>query len=312
MLKSRPRRDTGVLSNDFGRVPRCAVLIAICLCAELQAERFDLQYAGADELPVVEIGGEPVKIHTQGLYVSDQHYLVTGRLEETPKRAVLLRFKRDDLPSYEFVDITPAVADEQSLDHPGGFDVDSQGHFWIPLSTSHRRGPSLICRYQIDAGRPLAEIKLESSIRLDDHIGAICLMKDDALVGASWDTKQIYSWKPDGTLLSRVDRNEVFPESPNWQVAVQDWKNFEPGSNQILLGGIDKSNVQQQATIQLVDLVERKILETHVFEPRDEVSRPLTNEGLAVHDDTLYLLPEDLGGGARVLRFQLSGSKAGD
>ena len=260
---------------------------------------------GADVLPEVNISGQPAIIHTQGLYVTDNHYLVTGRWESEPKRALLLRFSRNDLRAYEYIDITPPAIDGVTLDHPGGFDVDSKGRLWIPLSTSYATGTSLICRFRIEPNKPLTPREPEFFFRVNDHIGAICRTKDDSLVGANWDTKRVYLWSAEGTMRTSIDRNNLFAEAPKWQLAVQDWK-FTQRNNRpfIIAGGIDKSNDSATATIQLIDFVSREIRESYRFPKRDDVSRPITNEGLALHESRLYLLPEDIGRGAKVLRFK--------
>jgi hypothetical protein len=77
----------------------------------------------------------------------------------------------------------------------------------------------------------------------------------------------------------------------------------------LLAGGIDKSPKRPDgtsaATVSWIDLKERKTVFSKRLEPRDDVSRPLTNEGLAWFENELFLLPEDLGKGAKVLRFSV-------
>lgn len=269
------------------------------------AQQHRIAYEGADVLPEVEIDGESAIIHTQGLYVTDDHYLVTGRWESKPKRALLLRFPRNDLQSYEYIDITPLPVNGQTLDHPGGFDVDSNGRLWIPLSTSDAAGPSLICRFRIEPDKPLTPRKPEFAFQTDDHIGAICRTKDDSLVGANWDAKRVYVWSSEGTLKTCTDRTNMFANVPGWQLAVQDWKFLQrKGRPLIIAGGIDKSRESSLATIQLIDIDHGEIHETHRFPMRGDVSRPVTNEGLDLHESALYLLPEDIGRGAKVLRYK--------
>jgi hypothetical protein len=83
------------------------------------AQQSPIVYEADDVLPNVSIDGESAIIHTQGLYVTDKHYLVTGRRETDPNRALLLRFSRADLRSYEFLDITTPPVNGVILDHPG-------------------------------------------------------------------------------------------------------------------------------------------------------------------------------------------------
>lgn len=271
-------------------------------------------FQGEDVLPAVLIDGKQAKIHTQGLYVTDRHYLVTGRLENgedaQSRRALLLRFDRQHDMRVEFIDITPADAGEERLDHPGGFDVDAMGRLWIPISTSHHKGPSLISRYHVDPNKPLRAAQMELQFSCADHIGAICLDGDGQLHGASWDTKEVYTWDTKGTLVKRRHRSELLKDDEDWKLAVQDWKLMrQPDGGRIVAGGIDKSLASPlttpRALVQVFDWKAGRLLHSFRLPNRDNVARPLTNEGLAVHKGELYLLPEDLGRGAKVLRFSL-------
>ncbi len=281
------------------------VCFLFTVCASLRAQTTEQkhEYEGSDELPVVKIDGESVKIHSQGLFVTKESYLVTGRLEAKPKRASLLRFSRTD-DSHELFDITPKEIGGKTLDHPGGFDMDEKGRFWIPLSTSNRAGPSLICAYEIEEEQPLSNASLAFTFDVDDHIGAVCCV-GDRLYGANWDTKSVYVWDRKGKLERKIDRGKLFAQTPDWQVAVQDWKHLEVDgkADRIILGGIDKSNLLRRATVQVIDPMRWEIVESYTLDQRKDVKRPLTNEGLCVQDGKLYLLPEDIGDGAKVLRF---------
>ncbi len=273
--------------------------------ATVSSARF--HYLGADVLPPFEMNGQAVKIHCQGLVVSDDHYLITGRCEAKPKRTVLLRLDRRDASArFECVDLAPREVNGKRLDHPGGFDRDQQGMYWIPLSTSRPAGPSLICRYNLDPKRPLAALKAETCFQVDDHIGAVCRAGDDRLLGANWDTKQVYLWSQDGKLIKRMGFRQMFAKNAISRFAIQDWK-FAHFSDRewIIAGGIDKSRQKGKASLQLIDLAQGVIHTSHYFADRSDVSRPVTNEGLAWHQNTLYLLPEDIGRGAKVLRYRL-------
>jgi hypothetical protein len=204
------------------------------------------------------------------------------------------------------MDITPPKIDGATLDHPGGFDVDTEGRFWIPLSTSNAAGPSLICRFTIEPNQPLTPSEPDRAFSVDDHIGAICLTKDGSLIGANWDTKRVYQWSTTGETLRSIARNELFAEAPDWKLAVQDWKRVQRERCALIIaGGLDKSRESSRATIQLIDIVGGNIHETHRFARQEDVSRPITNEGLDIHEQTLFLLPEDIGRGAKVLRFTI-------
>lgn len=287
-------------------------LFTACVCCGVAyaKEEHKFVYQHSIPLPAVTIDGQVAKIHSQGLFVTDKHFLVTGRLETKPKRALLLRFSRDATQHVEYLDITQENIDGETLDHPGGFDVDAKGLFQIPLSTSHRRGPAMIQGFRIDADRPLAESKIETTVKLDDHVGAISCV-GTKMLGANWDTLTVHIIEG-GALKSSIKQQDTLIAG-NPMVAVQDWKSIRnpiTGSvEQVILGGIVKSD-QPRAAIQFIDVrsldnTYGKVVEAHRFQTRDDVSRPITNEGLALHDGSLYLLPEDIGAGAKVLRYSI-------
>ena len=267
------------------------------------AQQMEVQYESSEPLPRVTFKGHNTRIHTQGLYVSDQHYLVTGRVESSPKRAVLLRFSRSNLSNCECVDITPTT--HPDFDHPGGFDIDANGHFWIPISTSNRSGPSLVSRFVIRPNDALPT-RPEYSFKVDDHIGAVCVA-NDRLMGANWDTEEVYSWSRTGKLLSKTAKKNLLSDSPNWNVAVQDWKSIRGRKNAWVAGGLDRSQSPSVATVQFIDFSAHpraRLVASTQLAQRPEVARPLTNEGIATWCDQLYLLPEDINHGAKILRFK--------
>lgn len=261
-------------------------------------------------LPDVRINGRLVRVHTQGLFVTDKHFLVTGRVESKPKRAFLFRFFRRDPSVFDFVDLTPTHFAE-ALDHPGGFDRDRNGVYWIPVSTSNPRGPSVIYGLTIDEDRPLKEsISIHSSIRFSDHLGALCCVGEQ-LMAANWDTKTIYQIrKKDGKTIKAIDRSRFIAKQPDWFLAVQDWK-YDAKNDRLVAGGIDKSpgrdRTQSSAVVSWIDLGSKSVDYSTRFPQRDDVSRPMTNEGMALFGGNLFLLPEDLGAGAKV--FRIDGSQ---
>ena len=220
----------------------------------------------------------------------------------------ILRFDRTDLTQYEFKDITPEVMDGQILDHPGGFDVAPDGSFWIPVSTSHRKGPTKICRFEIPAEQPLATARCVSSFSVNDHIGAVCCLTDNTLYGANWDTVELHAWKTDGKAVERVKQAERFAPADS-RLAVQDWKHFGTDSKTIIMGGLDKTKSPAAAVVRIADIKHGKVFKSMKLSSREDTKRPLTNEGMAVSGRTLYLLPEDIGKGAKVLKFAMDGDE---
>lgn len=272
------------------------------------------EFLGAEELPAVVIDGQPAKIHVQGLMGTEKFWLVTGRLESPPRRPLLLRFSRSDPSRYEFSFLDLASEDGVRLDHPGGFDRDAHGVYWIPVSTSNAQGPTVILGLTIDEQRPLVEgMSILHSLRVNDHLGAICCQpkggQPGVLWGATWDTKAIYQIRSNaaGFKIQKQAGWKSLVDDSAWQLAVQDWK-FDPTRQMIVAGGIDKSPSRpagsSKAVVGWIHPESRTV--TPVRLPaRDGVTRPLTNEGLAIEGDQLFLLPEDIGRGAKILRFRL-------
>lgn len=273
--------------------------------AEVPDLRRPLRLKQIEPLPEIKIDGKPVKIHTQGLKVTARYYLVTGRLETDPKRALLLRFPRRELTKFELTDITPDQ--DPNLDHPGGFDRDGAGVYWIPVSTSNPRGPTIIYGLVISDQQPLSAVRRHKTIRIEDHIGAIACLDSGTLLAANWDTKTIYWIDEQGTVTKELARNKFIARNPGWQLAVQDWK-FDRKHGFLRAGGIDKSprrtNNTPNAMVAVIDLKRQSIVDSIPFAPRAEVARPMTNEGMDWFADELFLLPEDFGEGARVFRFE--------
>lgn len=282
-------------------------------------------------LPDVLVDGKKAKVHSQGLFVTEKHYLVTGRLETEPKRAMLFRFLRFDVSKYESIDLTPptpaaekSIAESDSdtkeasskanLNHPGGFDRDANGVYWIPVSTSNPKGPTVIYGMLIEDNKSLDQATKKHVLQFDDHLGALCCVKDQLLV-ASWDTKTIYWLNRDGSVHKKLARADFIDGDKDWFLAVQDWK-YDREQNLVVAGGLDKAELASwtkgegpkpatPATLAWIDLAEKSV-RTKVLSPMKDVAKPLTNEGMAWFDGELFLLPEDLGGGAKILRRIMS------
>ena len=162
----------------------------------------------------------------------------------------------------------------------------------------------------------IRDSSIQHSIELGDHIGAVCCVEND-LLGASWDTKTIYRLSTSKTaaedagkgmvVREAVDRSKFIPDDPNWFLAVQDWK-YDAESKFVVAGGIDKSpdrpREKSKSVIGLINLRSKAVSNLR-FDPIDGVARPLTNEGMALYQGELFLLPEDLGRGAKILRFKI-------
>ena len=289
---------------------RIALTCALtCLLnAMLTAQQPEL--IGVQELPEIKIGGERVQVHTQGLYVNDRDFIVTGRVDTPPRRPVVIRFSRADLSTYQILDLSPIDSGKQGLNHPGGFDRDEQGRYWIPVSTSHRRGPTKIVAMRLDAGKLPSEVsQISHAHEFPDHIGAIACLGNGRLLAANWDTKTIYLIDSStGKLEDEIPHDRFFGGAERIQLAVQDWK-YDRAAKHLIAGGIDKSGgrkpEQSPAVVAWIDPESHQTTKLTRLKSRSDVARPLTNEGLSVHNGDLFLLPEDIGRGAKILRMSI-------
>ena len=263
----------------------------------------------------VEFNDKPARIHTQGLFATDDHYFVTGRLEGADKRPLLIRFNRLNPKQYQVLDLslTQPKYRDQSLDHPGGFDFDGQ-HFWIPIARSRPQGPTVVVKVDPASKQPMSEWKAEIAFESEDHVGAIATDNiRGEIYGANWDTKKIHVWSVTGKLLRTIDRDVWVESNAEWALAVQDWKVL--GESQIIAGGIDKSRnrkpSESRAVVEIYDVAERKLIRQIRLPSIEGLSKPLTNEGMQLLGNDLILLPEDIGAGARIFRFRMPESKNG-
>ncbi len=144
------------------------VTVCICLAAgAVTSLAQSPEFVSAEPLPTVVINGDTVQIHSQGLFVTEQDYFVTGRVDTPPRRPVMVRFPRDNPHNYEVLDLTAKAG----LNHPGGFDRDRNGVFWIPVSTSHPRGPTTVFAVSLDDGRlPSSVSEITKSFEVPDHL----------------------------------------------------------------------------------------------------------------------------------------------
>jgi hypothetical protein len=289
------------LSGAFAQGPR-DLLAEIETGSNLLSEPVIPHLDETTVLPSVVLDGAPVHIHVQGLFVTGKHFIVTGRLERSPKRALFMRFDRHDPTDFEVLDITPTspAGVAEILDHPGGFDFDGT-HFWIPVAISRAKSHTAIVKLTHAPNLPLAQQSHEVAFRVHDHIGAIAC-RDDAIYGATWDTKHVLIWNDDGKMTRRIAQSSFVRNDAQWRLAVQDWK-FE--RDFLFAAGLEKSPVGAPAKA-IIDVL-RPMAMVRVgrieLPNMDGVTRPVTNEGMAWHAGRLFLLPEDLGRGAKVLQF---------
>jgi hypothetical protein len=208
------------------------LILGTCVSPALAEQTLEVNFEAAEPLPNVQIDGKACVIHTQGLFVTEKHLHVTGRLETEPKRALLLRFDRQDPRRYEYIDVTPETPEGPSgkLNHPGGFAFDGN-EFWIPIAVSSPQPPTAIVRVGHVPDQPLRRTTPQLAFHVDDHVGALAWDPSRQLLfGANWDTNIIYAWTPNGKLVEQFGRERLFADIPGWHLAIQDWTSATGGS----------------------------------------------------------------------------------
>ena len=164
--------------------------------------------------------------------------------------------------------------------HPGGIAIQGES-IWIPIAEYRRASTSTIER------RNKNTLALESSFEVADHIGCIAA-SPGRLYGGNWDSREIYEWSPDGSLL----RKRANPNPTRYQ----DLK-FRDG--RLIASGVlsaDGGAIDWLAPGTLA-------LERRIQAGKTDRGVRYTNEGMAIRDGLLYLAPED--GPTRVFVFEL-------
>ena len=295
--------------------------VGVAFCAALALH---LHQSLADELtvtamrlPPLRVNGQPARAHTQGLEIISGKYYVTARQDDVlPKRALLLRSNPRET-DWDVWDITPVDARGTltTLDHPGGMQSDGD-RLWIPLAESKRKGTSLIRVFPVAgmvAGQPL---KAEFEFSVNDHIGALAISADRKIVfGANWDTETVYIWDFEGRLQRTLKGPElesrglgvVSGADGRTGLAVQDWKVVGDRlfSSGLFRGpGIVPESPQSRLVI-FTDFSESGFQRWSNSLPSQD-GRELAREAMAVSDNLVHFLPDDLGASNRIFRVSLS------
>ena len=274
----------------------------------------------ASELPPLHINGKPAQAHTQGLLVHQNGFFVTARRDDVnPRRSLLLWLQCNPKVQKENCcmskkswtkvwDITPTSQPANwsgILDHPGGFDSDGE-NLWIPISHSRRNGKTMLRKFSIHSLIDKDNATPSESIIINDHIGAVAVSHTPKrLFAANWDTMIAYELSADAKLIQHYKRNIFIPNSPNWSIAVQDWKVHK---GFLVVSGLDKSSKflgsRPRSVIQLINAKTRKIT-GELRLPRRE-SGNFAREGMAVFNGYIWLLPDDLKEENKLYRFQFN------
>jgi hypothetical protein len=207
--------------------------------------------------------------HVQGID-TDGRLLWVSEVERRTKRALLHEFDLESGKRLRGVDLTRGIRY-----HPGGIAADASS-IWVPVAEYRPLSSATIFRVR------KSDLTAESSFEVPDHIGAIAVA-GDRLIGANWDAKLFYEW-PSG-------RTRVNPFGTRFQ----DMK-IAAG---VLVGAGRRDG---EGAIEWISLADFSLL-ARIRAGRTDRGVVFTNEGMALHDGKLYLLPED--GPSRLFVFEL-------
>jgi hypothetical protein len=202
--------------------------------------------------------------HVQGIDV-DGGVLWVSSVDRAAQKGYLSRFELATGRLLKQVEVQDGLRY-----HPGGIALDGDS-IWVPVAEYDRDGPATIQR------RDKTTLELLSSFTVNDHIGCIAA-GPDGLIGGNWDSRILYRWTFDGAETARTAN----PHATSYQ----DLKWVE--GNLLGSGGQGRdAGAVDWLEPNSYELVRR--LSVH----RTDRDVSFTNEGMALRDGTLYLLPED-------------------
>lgn len=215
--------------------------------------------------------------HVQGIDVRGSSLWITS-VDRKRRRGLLHRI---ELPSGEPVAEVEVQRGERY--HPGGVALDGDS-LWVPVAEYKPHSSANIERRQADS------LQLESSLSVDDHIGCVAVASD-RVIGGNWDSERFYAWDRSGKRLGAKPRRT--------ETHYQDLK--ASGDAIVASGNIS----QHEGAIDWLSLDDYS-LQRRILAGETDRGVRFTNEGMAIANGKLYLLPED--GPSRLFVFQLPGS----
>lgn len=242
------------------------------LAASASADVAAKQLEGLDRLATIAIQADLE--HVQGIDVRGNRLWISS-VEREKRRGLVHRI---ELPTGK-----PAARVEVhdgDRYHPGGMSLDGDS-IWVPVAEYKPHSSAEVQR------RDAESLQWQESFTVDDHIGCVAVAAD-RVIGGNWDSEIFYEWDRRGREIARKPRRTA----TRYQDLKMDGELLAATGNlEGPHGAIDWLSPQ---TMKL----QRRIL-------AGETDRGVrfTNEGMALDEDKLYLLPED--GPSRLFVFRL-------
>jgi hypothetical protein len=249
--------------------------LSICLGADAQ-EKFKLgKSALVRELKIAD------RCHTQGI-AFDEKFLYLSCVDQLQRQGWIYRIERSGMESgkqiYQKLNVTRA-----GQYHPSGLDI-SGSCLWVAVAEYH---PSPASSTVLCIDRSLFKPAGYRVFDVPDHIGALAAMKN-WLVALNWDAKEFYLLDYSGKILVK---------GPNpGKTAYQDC-NYLSGDEVICSGSSSLlSGAGYADIIQIPDQSPDnwRVKARLIAEKMPGRISPLTREGMAIWEDKIYFLPDDL------------------
>lgn len=216
--------------------------------------------------------------HVQGIDFDERHVWVTS-VDKAQRKGYLQEFSMASGEHIRTVDVA-----EGDRFHPGGISADGES-LRVPVAEYRRASSSVIQE------RSVRTLQLEYKFDVADHIGCIALAPG-VLIGANWDSRDLYFWDRTGRLLRKV---------PNPTAnAYQDIK-FVAG--RLVASGLLPGRT---GAIDWLDYPSLRLIR-RVTVGQTSRGVPYTSEGMAIRGDRILLLPED--SPSRLFQFSVRGAR---
>lgn len=212
--------------------------------------------------------------HVQGIDVESATVWVSA-VDREGRRGLLTRFDRATGRRL----LTVEVHDGARY-HPGGLQVDGDA-VWVPVAEYRSESGTWIQK------RDKVTLALLAQFEVADHIGCVAV-GDGVIWGGNWDSRHLYRWRPDGTLIDK---------RPN--PAGTKYQDLKLVGGQLVGSGLGGP---ERGAIDWLD-PETLAVTRRIVAGATDRGTAYTHEGMAIRDGVLYLLPEDEP--SRLFRFRL-------
>ncbi|HOJ60871.1 MAG TPA: DUF6454 family protein [bacterium] len=212
-------------------------------------------------LSVVEIMGD--FDHVQGIAVDELHLWLTS-VHRQDKTGFLHKYNRQTGALIRHTSVH-----ENERYHPGGIALEGDS-LWIPVAAYSREGSSSIEQRDTDT------LERRGRFFVDDHIGCLAVTEKE-IIGANWDARVFYFWDHAGVLIKKVEN----PLDARYQ-------DMQCVNGILIASGLEGG----RGVVDWLSVPDLKLLK-RIEGGKTNRGIHYMNEGMAVFNNQLFLLPED-------------------